>query len=117
MLTAFAAEQGISAGQVSGIGALERATLGFYRLKQKKYHRIRVDKHTEALSIIGNLSVTDEGPRAHLHATLSNMDGSTVGGHLFDAHVGATLEVFVREARGELRRTDDPDIGLPLLDL
>ena len=116
-LTAFAADQDISAAEVTGIGAYERATVGFYRLDRREYDRMDVPDHTEVLSIIGNLSVTEEGPRVHVHVTLSRTDGTAVGGHLFEGHVGATLEVFVREGRGELRRANDEQIGLPLLDL
>ncbi len=116
-ITRFAAEQDVSAAHVSGIGAFERASLGLYQLDRQTYHRIEVDVPTEVLALLGNLSVTDEGPRAHLHATLSHLDGSAQGGHLFEGRVGATLEVFIREEPGELHRSLDPSVGLPLLDL
>jgi predicted DNA-binding protein with PD1-like motif len=61
--------------------------------------------------------VTDEGPRVHAHVTLGRRDGSASGGHLFEATVSATLELFVREEPGELRRVPDEHVGLPLLDL
>lgn len=116
-LTAFAAEEGIRAAEISGIGAFESAVVGFYNLETKEYDRIPVDEETEVLSVLGNLSVTEEGPRVHAHVTLGKRDGSAVGGHLFEGRCGATLEIFVREEAGELRRVPDPDAGLPLLDL
>ncbi len=116
-LTSFATTEGISAAEISGIGAFESAVIGFYDLKAKEYDRIPVEEETEVLSILGNLSVTDEGPRVHAHVSLGTRSGSAVGGHLFEARCGATLEIFVREEPGELRRVPDPDAGLPLLDL
>jgi uncharacterized protein len=61
--------------------------------------------------------VTDEGPRVHAHVTLGKRDGSAVGGHLFEGHVGATLELFVMRFDGELRRSLDEGTGAVLLDL
>ena len=116
-LTSFASTEGISAAEISGIGAFGSAVVGFYNLGEKEYDRIPVEEHTEVLSILGNLSVTDEGPRVHAHVTLGRHDGSAVGGHLFEARCGATMEIFVREEPGELRRVPDPAAGLPLLDL
>ena len=115
-LVSFARDQGITGAEVSGIGAFGSATVGYYRLKQKKYHRTSIPEETEVLSLLGNLSMTEAGPRAHLHATLAT-EGSCVGGHLFEGTVGATLEVVVRETGAELRRFEDEEIGLPLLDL
>ena len=116
-LTAFAAEEGIRAAEISGIGAFESAEVGFYNGETKDYDRLPVEEETEVLSILGNLSVTDEGPRVHAHVTLGKRDGSALGGHLFEGRCSATLEIFVREEPGELRRVPDPDAGLPLLDL
>jgi uncharacterized protein len=72
---------------------------------------------TEVLAFLGNLSVTEEGPRLHAHVTLSRRDGSALGGHLFEGRAGATLEIFVLELPGELRRSPDEATGLPMLDL
>jgi predicted DNA-binding protein with PD1-like motif len=116
-LTSLAREEGIRAAEISGIGAFERAVVGFYDLAAKEYDRIPVEEDTEVLSILGNLSVTDEGPRVHAHVTLGRSDGSAMGGHLFEGRIGATFEIFVREEPGELRRVPDPGAGLPLLDL
>jgi predicted DNA-binding protein with PD1-like motif len=116
-LTAYARDQGITAARLHGIGAFVDAELGFYEFDRKEYHRFRVEEETEVLAFVGNLSIGDEGPRVHAHVTLGKRDGSAVGGHLFEGHVGATLELFVVDLPGELRRAPDEATGLPLLDL
>jgi predicted DNA-binding protein with PD1-like motif len=116
-LTSFAGNEGITAAELSGIGAFLSAVIGFYNLEAKEYDRIPVDEETEVLSFLGNLSIVDDEPRVHAHVSLGTRDGSAIGGHLFDARCGATVELFVREEPGELRRVPDPDAGLPLLDL
>jgi predicted DNA-binding protein with PD1-like motif len=116
-LAAFAADEGITAAEVSGIGAFQTATVGFYHPDRKDYDRIPIASHTEVLSLLGNLSIKDDAPWVHLHATLGGVDTAAIGGHLFEAIVGPTLELFVREEPGELRRLLDEDIGLALFDL
>jgi predicted DNA-binding protein with PD1-like motif len=91
--------------------------VGFYDIERSEYDRIPIEEETEVLALLGNLSVTDDGPRVHAHATLSRRDGSALGGHLFEGRAGATLEVFVLEVPGELRRVPDEATGLSLLDL
>ena len=116
-LTSFARDHGIRAARLHGIGAFTDAELGFLDSGRRDYDRFRVEEHTEVLAFLGNLSVTDEGPRVHAHVTLGKRDGSAVGGHLFEAHVGATLELFVLRFDAELRRTPDEATGAALLDL
>lgn len=50
-------------------------------------------------------------------AVLGLSDGSTRGGHLLEGLVWPTLEVVIREAPAELRKTRRPDVGLALIDL
>jgi uncharacterized protein len=91
--------------------------VGFYDIERREYDRIPIEEETEVLAFLGNLSVTDEGPRLHAHVTLSRRDGSAFGGHLFEGRAGATLEIFILEVPGELRRSPDQATGLPLIDL
>jgi predicted DNA-binding protein with PD1-like motif len=116
-LTAFAGDQGVRTARLHGIGAFSAAVLGFYDLERKEFDRIPVEDETEVLALLGNLTILDQGPWVHAHATLSRRDGSALGGHLFEGRVGATLEVFVMELPGEVRREADQEIGLPLMRL
>jgi len=122
-LSDWAASQQISAAQVTAVGAFERATIGWFDRVAKDYRRIHVGEQCEVLSLIGDIAVGPDGdgrpgqPQPHLHAVLGLEDGTTRGGHLLEGHVWPTLEVVIREAPAELRKTQRPDIGLALIDL
>jgi uncharacterized protein len=119
-LSDWAARQQVSAAQVTAVGAFERATVGWFDRAAKDYRRIEIAEQCEVLSLIGDIAISAGGPgqpQPHLHAVLGLSDGSTRGGHLLEGRVWPTLEVVVREAPVELRKTDRPDLGLALIDL
>ena len=122
-LSDWSAREAISAAQVTAVGAFERAVVGWFDRAAKDYRHIQVGEQCEVLSLIGDIAVgpgRDGGPgqpQPHLHAVLGLADGSTRGGHLLEGHVWPTLEVIVREAPAELRKTVRPDVGLALIDL
>ncbi len=113
-LTEFCGEHDVKLGRFEGIGALLDAELGFYHLDRKDYDRFTVGD-TEVLALLGNVSRLDGEPRIHAHLTVGEVDGTARGGHLFEARVGATLEIFLEERPGEVVREMDEEIGLPLL--
>jgi uncharacterized protein len=123
-LSQWAAGHRVSAGQVTAVGAFERATVGWFDRAVKDYRRIEVGQQCEVLSLIGDIALgagrADQPgpgqPQLHLHAVLGLADGSTRGGHLLEGHVWPTLEVIVREVPAELRKTYRPDVGLALID-
>jgi len=103
---------------VQAIGALRRAVLGYFDSATKTYRRLPVEEHVEVVSLLGNLAWGEDGaPVVHFHAVLGYADGTTLGGHLFEAIVGPTLEVVLFPLPEEIRRKKDPATGLALLDL
>jgi predicted DNA-binding protein with PD1-like motif len=116
-LTAFAEANDIRGAHVAGIGAFSRAEVAFWRPETKEYEPIAVAEQVEVLALSGNISRLDGKPRVHAHVVLGKPDGSTVGGHLLNASVLPTLELFVTVWPGELTRSVDAATGLPLLAL
>jgi uncharacterized protein len=117
-LMRFADHETVTAAQVTAIGAFEKAVLGFFTWDRKEYERIPVGEQVEVLSLLGDIGVEESGkPALHLHAVLGRRDGSTVGGHLLEAHVRPTLEVVVTESPAHLRRRKDPETGITLIRL
>ena len=123
VLTDWAASEGISAAQVTAVGAFERAVVGWFDRAAKAYRRVTVGERCEVLSLTGDIAIGpgDDGEaersQPHLHAVLGLSDGTTRGGHLLEGHVRPTLEMVVREAPAQLRKTLRPDVGLALIDL
>lgn len=116
-LLACAAQQGIRAGSVSGIGAISGAVIGFFNPDSKSYREIAFSEPLEILSLTGNLSTKEGAPYAHLHVSLGRENGEAVGGHLVSATVSATAELFLQPLNGTLIRTFSEEIGLNLLKL
>lgn len=111
----FLAEKGIEFGYFSAIGAVEHATVGCYRLDVKEYIWHEIDEDVEVASWSGNVALRDGAPWAHTHAVFAKMDGTTLGGHVRDARVGATLELVLNALPGALERQMDAGVGLALL--
>jgi uncharacterized protein len=117
-LKSLAGQESLSAASLTAIGAVERATLGWYDLDAQEYHKIPVDEQAEVLSLVGDVvRGPDGGPAVHAHAVLGLRDGSTRGGHLLQGIVRPTLEVALTESPGRLRKSFRPEFGLALIDL
>jgi len=116
-LQRFLIAENVAAAKLCGIGGFRRATLGYYDMEQKRYLPIAIDEQVEVLSLIGNVATYEEKPRLHAHCVVGHRDGRTTGGHLLSATVRPTLELMVEEIAAELRRRDNPEIGIPLISL
>ena len=116
-LHAFAEDHNLMASRLSAIGAFERATLGWFDVQRKEYQRIVVNEQVEVLSLMGDIALDGDKPKVHAHAVLGRRDGSTMGGHLLEAHVRPTLEVLLIESPAWLRRLHDTRSGLALIRL
>src|SRR3984885_8216001 len=116
-LTRFARTQDLEVSQNTAVGALPRATVGWFDPETKQYRRILVDEQCEVLSLIGDVAEGPDGPTVHVHVVLGLFDGTTRGGHLLEGRVFPTLEVIIPEAPAQLRKVLNPDIGIALIDL
>ena len=117
LLTSFAADHGVTAAQLTAIGAFERAVVGWFDREAKEYRRIEVKEQCEVLSLVGDVALSGDEPQVHAHAVLGLSDGSVRGGHLLEGHVWPTLEVVLRETPAVLRKTSRPELGLALIDI
>jgi predicted DNA-binding protein with PD1-like motif len=117
-LTRLARQEGITAAQVTAIGAFSRATFRFYEWESRRYEPIPCEEQVEVVSLNGDIAVDEEGrPSLHLHAALGRRDGSLIGGDLKEGHVRPTLEVIVTESPAHLRRVANPSLNLALIRL
>jgi len=114
-LLRFAIDNNLIASRLTGIGAFESATVGYFDWDRKTYDRIPVDEQVEVLSLVGDIALDGSKPKVHAHVVLGRRDGSTVGGHLLEARVRPTLEVMIVDSPAYLRRVCDPDSGIALI--
>ena len=111
-------EYKINAGLVNVIGALNKATIGFFSVGTKEYSFTTFEEDFELLNASGNVSHKDGEPIIHLHILLGREDSSTIGGHLSQPSiVSVTGEVYIYEIDKKLIRANDPQFDLSLLDL
>ena len=109
-------KESISLGTVSAIGAVNHVVVGVYRVDEQKYVANTFDGVMELTSLMGNITEKDGEPYLHLHATFGDLTGKVIGGHLNEAVVSATCELFVRKVEGHVGRRLDPATGLNIFD-
>ena len=109
------AEHGVTAAQVTVIGAVRRARYAYYEQDARRYRELETDTHHEIAGFVGNISLREGRPFLHAHATFSDADGHTVGGHLLRGIDVFVAEVMIRELSGvALVRQHDEETGLAL---
>jgi uncharacterized protein len=116
-LTAFAAQQKITAGYFTAIGALQRAKFGWFDLEHQAYRDIPVNEQVEMISLIGDVGVVNGKPQVHAHGSVGLFDGQVRGGHLLEAIAFPTLEVFFTALPSTLIKKRDEETALFLFDL
>ncbi|MEX0618345.1 MAG: PPC domain-containing DNA-binding protein [Pseudohongiellaceae bacterium] len=115
----FVKDEHIDGASFTAIGAFSKATLGYFDVAKKDYHKFIIDEQVEVLSLSGNVAfnVDHNRPQIHAHVVVGKKDGSAHGGHLFTGEVRPTLEVVVTETPRHLRRRIDVRSGLALIKL
>lgn len=114
-LKAFAKESGVKLASISGIGAVNKATIGLLDTSTKKYVSRELLGDFEIASLTGNLSTMKGEPYFHVHACLADRYNNTYGGHLSYAVVSVTGEIFINALDGEIDREFDSEIGVNLI--
>ena len=114
-LEEHARDGGITAARFTALGAFRTARLAYFDWETKEYREIPVDEQVEVTSLVGDIATHEGDPAVHAHCVLGRPDGSTISGHLLEARVRPTLELFLTTYDTELVRQTDPESGLPLI--
>ena len=107
--------ENVRLGIVSGIGAVGKATVGLFKPDSKEYFSTTLEKPFEITNLTGNVSEMNGELYLHLHITLADIEHNAFGGHLNEAIVSATAEIWVDIVEGEVDREFSETIGLNLL--
>lgn len=106
----------IKLGTITGIGAVNKATIGLYDVETKKYHSTELTGDHEIVPLFGNISTMNGNVYLHIHANLANAEHKSFGGHLNSAIVSATFEGIIYIFKGKIQRKKDDRTGLNLLE-
>lgn len=116
-LLTFVRTQEIASAHFNALGAFSDVTFGYFEHERKDYKRIKAGR-VEVMSLVGNVATTEGGePKLHVHVVVGKEDGIAHGGHLIEAHVWPTLEMFLIKTPESLVRRIDDETGLALIDL
>jgi uncharacterized protein len=114
-LTNFCSSNNISSGWVNGLGAVSWLKLGFYNLDVRKYEYSEITQNLEITSLSGNISTNGGEKAIHLHGSFSDDDMRSYGGHVAEAIISGTCEIYLSSWVNKFERKYDPDTGLNLL--
>jgi predicted DNA-binding protein with PD1-like motif len=107
----------IRGGHITGIGAVKDVQLGYYDLHKKDYIRKTFSNEDyELIALNGNISLKDDVPYIHVHTALGKSDFSVFGGHMFEATVAVTAEIYITTIETRPVRRYSEELGLSVID-
>jgi predicted DNA-binding protein with PD1-like motif len=112
----FAEKCHVTSAHFTAIGALSRVVLGWFDPQKKMYRQNPIDEQVEVATMMGDFALYQGKPSLHSHIVVGRRDGTANGGHLIEAIVSPTLEVFVTVDPVPLGKKYDPSSHLTLID-
>lgn len=112
----FAEKYRVTSGHFTAIGALRSVVLGWFDPQKKMYRENPIDEQVEVAAMTGDFAVYQGKPSLHTHIVVGRRDGTAHGGHVIEAIVSPTLEVFVTIDPVPLQKKYDPSTDLTLID-
>lgn len=114
----LAAQAGLDAASVQFIGAAHKAIVQVLDQATKKYVTVNVPGPVEITCGAGNVSLKDGKPFAHIHVTLSDLQGRCFGGHVATGTELYLAEVVLTELAMDtpLERRANPVTGIATWD-
>jgi hypothetical protein len=89
---------------LSGVGMFKNFKIGWFSSIKEKYMSDSFKTPHELVSLSGNISLKDEKAFSHIHVSLAGEDKKIIGGHLFEAYVCNTVELFIKKTNFDLYR-------------
>jgi hypothetical protein len=106
----------ITSAHFTAIGALYRATLGWFDPQRKMYRKIPINGQHEVIAMSGDIALYQGRPVVHTLMVVGSPDGTTRAGHVLDACVSPALEVMVTVDPVGMHKRFDPETDLTLID-
>ena len=118
-------KENVKAGFLTGIGATDNLEVGLFDPESKEYKIKKYEEDLEIANLCGNISNKDGKLYTHFHITCgraksnvneNSLAGEAIAGHLNDAVISLTAEIFVTIIDGKINRIFDQDLGLNLIE-
>ena len=111
---AIALKENIKLAEINALGAVDDFTVGVFDVNEKKFHGNHFSGAYEIVSLHGSINTMNGEYYSHLHMSAADETGHTVGGHLNNARISATCEMFIQIIDGTVDRYHDEETGLNL---
>jgi predicted DNA-binding protein with PD1-like motif len=115
-LTDFARQNKVTSASFTAIGAFSHATVAWFDDARKEFRLIPIEQQVELVSMIGDIALVNDQPAVHTHVAVASSDGTVRGGHVINAFVFPTLELFMTVYPTPLHKESDKATGLKLID-
>jgi len=115
-LTDFARQNKVTSASFTAIGAFSHATVAWFDDGRKEFKLIPIEHQVELVSMIGDIALVNDQPAVHTHVAVASSDGTVRGGHVINAFVFPTLELFMTVYPTPLHKESDKATGLKLID-
>lgn len=115
-LTDFARQNKVTSASFTAIGAFSRATVAWFDDTRKEFKLVPINQQVELVSMIGDIALSGDQPVVHTHVAVASSDGTVRGGHVIEAYVFPTLELFITVYPTALHKQLDEATGLKLID-
>ena len=115
-LTDFARQNKVTSASFTAIGAFSRATVAWFDESRKEFKLIPIKQQVELVSMIGDIALVNDQSIVHTHVSVASSDGTVRGGHVINAFVSPTLELFMTVYPTALHKQLDEATGLKLID-
>lgn len=106
----------MSSGHFTAIGVLSSVVLGWFDPQKKMYRENPIKEQVEVAAMIGDFALYEGKPVLHTHIVVGRRDGMAEGGHVIEAIVSPTLEVFGTVYPVPLQKKYDPATDLTLIE-
>lgn len=112
----IALKENVKLATIQALGAVNKFTVGVYKIKEKEYKANHFEGEFEIVSLTGTINTMNQAYYCHLHMSAGNEKGEVFGGHLNEAFVSATCEMVISIIDGCVDRYKDEKTGLNLFD-
>lgn len=110
-LQKFCEMSSVRGGFFVGLGAVDEVELAHYDVETQTYSRSVFQEPFEVTNLVGSVGLADQ-LIIHAHISLGRKDMSMLGGHLMEAKVSGTMEIWLTTSEQSWMKIKDPVTGL-----